>query len=463
MAIDAKPETPEWWLARLQKQLKADLEGKEWANTRRSAKPKGRPGLNLLTDYIEGRPPLARVSDGWRDGLRDVVRIARLNAAELVVGGAGDRCVPIGWTTSQENDLDGDTEAGRIAAANHLDIVGADMVRHMLSFRRGHLMLSAPRPGTEIPTITAEDPRQLIVARDPHNGIPRAALKTGRDDWTGQDLAWLTLPGYVFRARKEKRGWELGDAEALPKPFADAIPIFTAENFDGVSEFERHLDHLDRINDGIFERIVIAKYQAFRQRGIKGLPESDPVTGDPIDYSEIFSADPGALWQLPENAEMWESGIVDLSPIRMSIQDDLEHLAAVTRTPLHMVTPDAASGSAAGAETMREANTFRVRDRRRRANVAFVDCIAAALRATGHADRADVYGIRTLWDSMEVTSTASRAAAMRDAALGNVPLEVAAIDFGGFAPEDIPRIRDSRAADLIFSSQAAANAAPSPS
>ena len=70
-------------------------------------------------------------------------------------------------------------------------------------------------------------------------------------------------------------------------------PLHRVRNENGVGEFEKHLSHIDRINDGIFTRIVIAKYQAWRQRGIKGLPDTrtDPVTGEEveIDYSGALS------------------------------------------------------------------------------------------------------------------------------------------------------------------------------
>lgn len=453
MADKPAPKSPEWWLDRLRKALADECKGREWERTKELAGgAKGKPGLDLLGRYIDGEPPLTRVSAGWRDSLRPYIRMARLNVAELVVGGAADRMVPIGWTTALENDLDGDSKAAEIAAANHLDIVGADMARNMLTFRRGYLMLSQPRHD-KIPTITSEDPRHMMVATDPRTGAAVAAVKVGRDEWTDTEMAWLYLPGRVHEARQKgkRRGTlELGESQRLPKGFESSIPIFPAVNFDGVGEFERHLDTLDRINDGIFERIVIAKYQAFRQRAVKNLPNTDPDTGEEIDYRDVFTADPGALWQLPPEAEMWESAATDLGPVRMAVKDDLEHLAAVTRTPLHMVSPDAASGSAEGASTMREANTFRVRDRRRRANVALSECVSACLRSIGDDERAQLHAIRTLWEPIEIVSTTGRAAAMRDATQGGVPFEAAAIDFGGYEPSDLPRLRGARATDLLF-------------
>lgn len=444
------PGTPEWWSTRLRTQLREERKGGLWERTKNSTNPQGRPGLDLLHRYISGEPPLTRVSQGWRETMRPYIRKGRLNVAELVVSSASDRVVPMGWVTSVENDIDGDSVAADVAAENGLPIVGADLSRHVLTYRRSHLMLSAPRPGSEVPTITAEDPRFLVVESDQITGQARAALKEGVDEWTGKAMWWLFLPGRVHVARSGDRGGvTLGPPQALPTAFSDSIPIYTAVNRDGVGEFERHLDTLDRINDGIFERLIIAKYQAFRQRAVKGLPEKDE-TGAPADYSDVFTADPGALWQLPPGAEMWESQNVDLGPLRMAIKDDLEHLAAATSTPLHMINPDAASGSAAGAETMREGNTFRIRDRRRRVEVALNRAVSDALRVMGHEDRSKLRGIRTIWEPTEVQSVTSRAAAMRDAAQGGVPFEVAAVDFGGFSPADLPRLRGARATDLLF-------------
>src|SRR4029453_13439111 len=121
----------------------------------------------------------------------------------------------------------------------------------------------------------------------------------------------------------------------------------------GLGEFEIHLDLLDRINKLILDRMVIATMQAFRQRGVKGrplgYPDDPPQAGELIDYSQVFTADPAAMWMLPQVAEMWESGVVDLTPILNAVKHDLEHLASVTRTPMHMLSPAGINQSAEGA------------------------------------------------------------------------------------------------------------------
>jgi hypothetical protein len=93
------------------------------------------------------------------------------------------------------------------------------------------------------------------------------------------------------------------------------------------------------------------------QRAIKGVPDKD-ADGNEIDYDDIFSADPGAMWLLPHR------GAVGVRrrrprPDPLAIRDDVQDLAAVTRTPLFYLTPDSANGSAEGASLAREGLVFK--------------------------------------------------------------------------------------------------------
>jgi hypothetical protein len=146
---------------------------------------------------------------------------------------------------------------------------------------------------------------------------------------------------------------ETGELEAL-------CPVVVFENEDGLAEFEPHIPLLDRINQQILQRMTIATIQAFKQRAMKGLPKTDPKTGELINYDDVFTADPGAIWNIPASVEIWESGQVDLGPILLAIRDDVKDLAATSGTPLYSITPDAANGSAEGASLQRETLTFKV-------------------------------------------------------------------------------------------------------
>jgi hypothetical protein len=165
----------------------------------------------------------------------------------------------------------------------------------------------------------------------------------------------------------------------------------------------------------ILQRMQIATVQAFRQRAVEGLPDVYPpghaLAGQQVDYTGIFTADPGALWQIPTGAKIWESGQVDLTPILSSVKDDVQHLAAVTRTPMHYFTPDAANGSAQGAQLMREGLVFKALDRMNRAGAGWRQVMSLMFRAANDEQRADLKQLQVMWASPERLSLAERASA----------------------------------------------------
>jgi hypothetical protein len=472
MAIDTTaPGSPGWWMSQLSMRLEQRRRGAHWTRTSRNRRE--RPGLDLLDDYLRGDPPLPHVAAGWSEAMLPLLRESRMNYAELVVEAPRERMIPLGWTTAVDADESGDEVAARVAAANELELRSADVFRWMLALGDGYMMVGPPDPETGVPVISAEDPRQVITADDAATGRVRAALKTFRDEWTGDQLAYLYLPGEVWVARQpgtplaagsfygDPWNWDPNLSRAMPSGFDDMVPVVRFRNVDGQGEYERHLDVLDRINSEIFRRVSIAANQAYRQRAIKGLKETTddlPAAEDGsnvIDYTDVFTADPGALWQVPADVDFWESQPIDLGPIRSAVKDDVEALAAVTRTPLHYITPDAAQGSAEGASVMRESLVYRVEDRRRRASASFARVMSMAFRMMGEAERADVLSIRTLWQPAERYSLQERANA---AALLNMVLPRAVIqrDVLQYTPDQIPQLQRAGADDLQRQAEEAA-------
>jgi hypothetical protein len=420
-----------------------------------------RPGIDLLADYLRGEPPLPTVSAGWAEAVRPYVRLSRTNCAELVVSAPLDRMIPLGWATAVEDDRDGDQLADRIAKVNDLASSFPETLEHMLALGDGYMAVDK-HPSRPEPVITSQDPRGCILANDTLTGDPLASLILTRDEWSGDLLAHVHLypdpsgagpSGTVVEVmrRKDAAGeWQRDDKLSGS---ADGFEVVRFRNRGGVGDYERHLDLLDRVNDQVFRRIAIALYQAFRQRAAKGLPKHDDA-GAEIDYREVFSADPGALWDLPEGVEMWESGVVDLAGIRSAVKDDMIAVAAMTATSLHYITPDAAAGSAEGASSMRERMIYRTEDRRRRANGSMARVLSAAFRIMGEAKRADALTIRTLWQPAERWSIGERASAATQAKAAGLPWAAIMTDILGYPPSELPRLEQMRGADLLFTEPA---------
>lgn len=466
MAVDVTDvESPGWWMKRLSAQLAAR-----------------RKRLDVLDAWYRGEPPVSAGDPNYVK-YRDIIRQSQTNFASLAVDAVRERMRVRAIRTSVDSDLEGDELAWRIWKANRLQVESATCHRYMLALGVGYTIIGMPE-GASYPLITVEDPRQVITAHDPRTREVIASLKMWHDDVHDRDLAYLWLPGELHVAIRPRKAipatvnrqvlfapasftleGEMKEPpeQKLGETFDEehGVPVVAFENEDGVGEFERHLGLLERIDRGTFRRDTIALLQAFRQRAVEGdLPEKDE-DGEEIDYDNLFAADPGALWQLPEGVKMWESAQVDLTPLQTSKRDDVKEFAAVTRTPLSMITPDAAAQSAEGASLQREGLVFKVEDRRERAGDGWARTKSKALRMAGEAERADMQGLVVEWFPAERHSLEGRGTAAIAAKNSGVPWYTRMADIWMFDPEKIERMRDERSEDLLFE-LTAAGAPPAP-
>ncbi|HEX6969127.1 MAG TPA: phage portal protein [Micromonosporaceae bacterium] len=456
MPIDVdQPRSDGWWMKRLFDKLN---------NSER------RKRLDLLYEYYQGRPRLPEGADNAAEAYRAFQRKARANFAELAVSAVSERMIVTGFRTGVDSDETGDAQAAAIWKRAGMSVVSADLHDLMLTMSEAYVIVGEVDPRTKAPVITAEDPRWMVGAPDQKNpNFLRAALKVKHDDEEEADFAYLYLPGRVRVARRmgkstggrvayfSPKAWEW-DEERSGQLVHDQMPVVRFPNKDGCGEFEKHLDVLDRISHQILQRMTIATMQAFRQRAIKGLPltypAGHPKAGQEIDYSEMFTLDPAALWQLPESAEIWESGQVDLTPILSAVKDDLQEFAAVTRTPLYMLMPSGVNQSAQAASAQREGLVKKTGDRIARTSHPWAQVMSLAFRQMGDKQRADLAGLETLWANPEWMSLAERADAASKAQ--DVPWRTKMIRIWGFSPSEVDRMASERADDMLLAAQIAA-------
>lgn len=458
MAIDGvtDPLTPAWWLNRLGLRLFLPLH---------------QDRIFLLDSWYRGEPPLPYLKDDVKNSLVALLGLSRSNFAALLVEALRERVIPFGLHTENEAAEDDDTAGWDAWQDAGMDAISAEVHRWALTTSRSYVVVNDVDPETGAPTVTHEPPTHAITEQDPLNPqATLAGLKFMHNPILGMDLLYLYLPGEVWTAFRpcpiegscvrsfSPAAWSwVSDAadgtptvQKLPPALAKSVPIVEFVNYGGVGEFELHLDLLSRINHTVLQRIVISVMQAFRQRAIKGLPQVYPPThakaGQPIDYSEIFIADPGAFWQLPEDAEMWESGQVDLNGILSAAKDDITFLAAVTRTPLHMLMPEGQNQSAEGASLAREGLVFKAEDRIKLFSPRWARVITLMKAWMGETER--VRPGQILWVPPERASLAERANAT--AQLKDVPWRTRMIEVMGFNPADVDRMESERADDQLL-------------
>ena len=377
------PDSPGWWLKRCADKL---------AENRKQVEP--------LFERYEGRQKMPPEMSNAPDQAQRFYKTARTNLAELIVKSLRYRLKVNAILTANESGEGGDVAAWKGWKSAGMTVELPDAIRNMLVARSGYVMVQEYEGEV---AGTSEDPRQVVTIHDPvRQSRIRAAAKIYHDDDFDVDYAYLMRPGRVWVAVNDRKGktaprfssaWSWSEEHggeqgvALPEGFEDVVPLVRLRNDENVSEFERHVDILNRFDHLVLQGMVIATMQAFKQRGIKAssqdMPERDPNTGQVIDYNEIFLADPGSLWKLPESADMWESGSVDTTPIVTMATKQLEQVSAVTFTPLSAFTPEGANQSATGASLVREGQVFKVEDKQERIGEACTRIASLIFRMAG--------------------------------------------------------------------------------
>jgi hypothetical protein len=444
--------SPDQWLARLTK-----------AMDDRAAR------LALLRSYMDGNAPLPEGAEGCRDAYKDFQRKARTNFGELVVEAVTERIIPAGFTLNGEDQDDDQIRA--IWKRNRLKIGFADVLRDMVGLSAGYMIVGEAEKGRAL--VTCERPEQVITEQAPNRPDQvRAGLKVFRDEVDGFDVAKLHVPGLVRTYYRPLRGtsgalqsamrvqgdWTLAGDDETGLKF---VPVFPFVNRGGLGEFEPHTDILDRINWNILQRLVITAMQAYRQRALASkdgepLPAVDE-DGNEIDYDKMFSASPGALWELPPGFEVWESSQTDIQGILAANKHDLGHLAAVTRTPMPTMMPGGENQSAEGAAFAREGLVFKAIDRRDRADASLSLALGAALAIENGFDM-PVEGVECLWEPAERRSLQERADAASKAQ--DVPWRDRMTDIWGYTADRVDKMESNRAADALNASLSAPFQAP---
>lgn len=416
------------------------------------------PRLELLSRYRSGDAPLPEGAAGLQDAYNRFQRKSRTNYAGLAVDATRELMLVNGFRTAVNADDDGDERAWEFWTANALEVGSAEVHDDMLTMGDGYAMVGPVDPVTGVPNVTAEDPRQIITRHDPSRPrVVLSSLKVFVDEWTGRENAYLTLPTAVYVAERPWRAdggpdiddlasWEWNVERSARNPYG-VVPVVRFQNRQGTGDFEPHIDLLDRINLTILQRLVITAMQAFRQRATKGdLPETDGA-GNQIDYNALFRPGPGALWQLPDGVDLWESQQGSIGEILVAVKDDVREFSAVMRTPLAAFAPDGANQSAEGANFQRESQISKVADRAARAGASWEQVLALMFRFAGDEARADLTRLRTLWRAPERYSLAERADAFAKST--GLPFDRQMVDIWGYRPSELPALRAQRAQDMI--------------
>lgn len=471
----AVPTTPDEWLPVLAKRLDDRFVDRSLSD--------GYPGFERLRKYAHGKPDLPEMGANLRASWEKFQRKARRDYGGLAVSSLADRCVWNGVRVGQAKESPALDAARRILRDNRADLQIAQAVRDMLETRWGYLAVGRDEQGRAV--LTREVPEQFIAATDPlRPWKARAALKVWRDSDAGMDFAlvWASgvrqayarpsvMDGVLLRRIWASDGWSAASEPDVYEGDPPVVILTRPEHTDnltttvGGAVLEPHMDLIDAIVLGKLNRLVITAMQAFRQRAIKtaintpGLPETD-ADGKQIDYEKEFSPAPGALWELPEGIDIWESQLADINGLIAGEVQDAKDFAVQTGVPVSMLIPDGANQTAEGASTAKERQIAQARAITRAISPALAVAVVYALRV----ENVDLEGetVEILWVPPEHVSLTEKYTAAAQAKAAGRSRRGIMRDILGMTPDQIAEEERDLAAEQLEAALAFTPAPPTP-
>jgi hypothetical protein len=408
--------------------------------------------FNLLDRYYSGDAPLPEGAEGQSRAYRRFQRKARLNLAQLAVAAVRERMIIGGFRTGADGDENGDAVARRLWKANNLDVGSSDLHSMLLTFGTAYAIVG-PANEDGYPVVTIEDPRQVYARTSPTDPrLVTEAVKLFTENGQHYAYFYYTDRVEVYTKTSDQSIYDSENWIWTPELSSDntlgEIPVVKFTNADNRGEFEPYLDIMDRINHMILQRLVIATTQAFRQRVLKGDFPTHDQDGNEIDYNGIFESSAGSLWMIPENADVDELSQADINGILQAVRADIQDFAAVTRTPMHYLTPEGANGSAEGAALAREGLVFKTEDRIARVTSAWSKVMSLMFAWLGDEERAQLLDLEPLWKPAERYSLAERADA--NSKFQDIPFRSRMSLIGQFSPAEIAEMEVERAGELLL-------------
>jgi len=429
-------------------------------------------------DYYTGNHPLPDAPNGARGEFLRLMRLARSNWCELIVDAVAERLVVDGVRFGNGADADLDVWQ-TIWQPNGLDAEhGQVHTEALIGGTASVLVWPGDAPG-DAPIVSVEHPTEVYVAggrshRQPRRAAVKRYLEDGYELVTVQLDAAETADGvamvYKWARPTTSREWEPHADAGDPGPtFANPLGVVSFVPFrnkrrmigNGVSELDGGItDIQDRINETLFNRITAARYSAFRQRWATGLDVPvDPETGKPI---EPFRAAIDRLW-LAEDGDVrfGEFSATDLRPFIDSVEADIQHLAAISRTPPHYLLGQ--SGAFPSGESLKATETGLVAKVEARAlafGEAWEQVIRLALAAMEDARAADD-SLEVVWRDPESKNVGELVDALTKLGSLGVPNEALWQQYGA-TPQEVARWRAMAARTQLAAAASTPPSTPAP-
>lgn len=441
------PNSPDWWLLRLGNRLYRD-----------------RHRLNDLYSYWRGEHPLPFGNRKMREAYKRFQDQSKTNFMKLVAESVVERLNVSGFRVGGTDGAD--DQAWLWWTANNLQADSSLVHRAAITMSRAYAIVGEDPDNPGEPLITGEDPRQVIHESSPTNRRKvLSALKVWADDVDQKLHAAVYLPDrvcyYVSQETADKMkdqsvwdsaSWEVDTSQypagsALnPLGEVPVVPFLNAPDLSGkcLGEFEDVTPIQDRINTEVLDRMVISAMQAYRQRYATGVEATDE-NGNP---SNDF--DPGAdlMWIVPDDkAKFGEFSAADLSGPLNAVSNDIQHLAAITRTPPHYLIGQMVNVSGDALAAAESGLVSKVTERSNEFGRSWVTVHRLASKVAGNP--LPSANVEVMWVNPQFRTLTEMASASVQLMTAGVPWRTR-MTLCEFSPAEITRMQQERVMDALL-------------
>lgn len=428
----------------------------EWRKVLVDRLEERRPAIERLEAYYDGQHDLPEIPGrlkGYAEARQAFMTLSRLGATNfvrLVADAPADRLRVVGFRTGDEPKAD--AAVWELWQANQLDSDSALVHRSAIAVGNAFALVW-PEDGRA--RVTVEHAAQTIVAYVPGSRRRRAA---GLRCWVEEDeteRVVLYLPDAVYKWQRRQQGewsqWQPSTDQSWPitNPLG-VVPLveFRANPSlrpalygGGESDMAKVLPIQDRINKTIFDRLVTAEFQAFRQRYAIGWTPEDPNEAIRLSVSRLITFE-------DTDVQVGEFAQADFSPFIRAVEADLKSMAAISRTPV----PVFGEVFNVSAETLNIAQSgFVARTEAHSDNFgeSWEETLRLALAAEGDPGAAD-QGSQVIWAGIEHRTLSEIADfAVKMGSLG-VPREALWAMLPNVSTQDIERWKVMQADEALF-------------
>ncbi len=343
-----------------------------------------------------------------------------------------------------------DSESWAYWQANGMDSRQIAVHRAALAYGASYVVVlpGTTMTGQQVPSIRGVSPRQMMAFYDnaADDDWPTSALRVER---SGDDLTIrLYDDQLIHHLKRSAAGGEVTyvRTEAHNVGICPVVRYANQLDLEGRTdgEVEPFIPVAGRIDQTVFDRLVVQRFSAFVVRTVTGMAVEESAAANNMSTEQLkMLLRVGDLLASPSTETQF--GSLPATPLDGFIkanEADVRALAAVTQTPAHELLGQMANLSAEALAAARASLSAKVDERKHTFGESHEQTLRLAAHIDGNREAAEDYEAQVRWKDTEIRSLAQAADALgKLATMLGLPVELLWEKVPGLTQQDIDRAK----------------------